>query len=229
MQWDDTGYLLSKNRYNENSIIAEFFTENHGKCTGIIFGATSKKIKSYLEIGNKIFINYNFKNEGKMGYFKVEISKANSAFFFNYQKKLFSISSAMSLIRLLTVEFQENKKIYNLIDNFFILLNNNNNYNWVKEYIFWELKLLELVGFKLELKKISQSETLNNKKKYFVKSNTGKKYIPNFLIDRIDDNIDKTILLNGLKLVGDFLEKNILKPNNINYPTTRLEFVKLFK
>ena len=47
MQWDDIGYLLYKNRYNENSVIAEFFTEYHGKSSGIIFGASSKKIKSY--------------------------------------------------------------------------------------------------------------------------------------------------------------------------------------
>ena len=45
MNWDDTGFLLSKNRYNENSLIAEIFTEDHGKISGIIFGGTSKKIK----------------------------------------------------------------------------------------------------------------------------------------------------------------------------------------
>ena len=48
MNWDDTGYLVSKNRYNENSIIAEIFTENHGKVSGIIFGGTSKKINYLL-------------------------------------------------------------------------------------------------------------------------------------------------------------------------------------
>jgi len=31
MHWDDAGYLISKNRYSENSIIAEVFKENHGK------------------------------------------------------------------------------------------------------------------------------------------------------------------------------------------------------
>ena len=40
MQWDDVGFLLSKNRYNENSLIVEVYTENHGKCSGIVFGAT---------------------------------------------------------------------------------------------------------------------------------------------------------------------------------------------
>ena len=226
MQWDDIGFLISKNRYNENSLIAEFFTEKHGKCSGIIFGATSKKIKSYLQIGNKLHLNYNFKSETKLGYFKAEIFKANTPLFFEYNKKLSCIVSAMNLIKLLTVESQENTKIYNLIDHFFLILNEN---DWVKEYIFWELKLLELVGYNLELDKIVQLETIKNKKKYFVKSNSEKKYVPNFLIDRNETNLDKYNLSSGLKLVGDFLEKNILKPNNINYPISRLEFINLFK
>ena len=70
MNWNDSGYLLSKNKYNENSIIVEIFTKNHGKYSGIIFGASSKKIKSYLEIGNKLHINYTSKNHGRIGYFK---------------------------------------------------------------------------------------------------------------------------------------------------------------
>jgi len=226
MNWDDTGFLISKNRYNENSVIAEFFTEKHGKCSGIIFGATSKKIKNYLQIGNKLYLNYNFKSETKLGYFKVEIFKANTPLFFENSKKLSCIVSAMNLIKLLTVESQENINIYNLIDHFFLILNSN---DWVKEYIFWELKLLELVGYNLELEKIVQLETIKNKKKYFVKSNSEKKYVPNFLIDRNETNLDKYNLSSGLKLVGDFLDKNILKPNNMNYPISRLEFVNLFK
>ena len=226
MYWNDTGYLLSKNRYNENSIIAEFFTEKHGKHSGLIFGATSKKIKNYLQIGNKLHLNCNLKNEDKLGYFKVEISKVNTPYYFENKKKLLCIISAMNLIKLLTVESQENSKIFNLIDNFFLKLDLT---EWVKEYIYWELKLLELVGYNLDLKKIIQSELLNNKKKYFVSSNLEKKYVPNFLIDNDKKEIDKKNLSNGLKLVGDFLEKNVLKPNNITYPVARFEFVNLFK
>ena len=46
MIWDDIGFIVSKNSYNENAIIAEIFTKNHGKVPGIIFGATSKKINT---------------------------------------------------------------------------------------------------------------------------------------------------------------------------------------
>ena len=125
MQWDDIGYLISKNRYNENSIIAEFYTENHGKSSGIIFGATSKKIKSYLEIGNKLYLNYNYKNETKLGYFKTEIFNAHTPYYFDLNEKLLCIVSAMNLVKLLTVEAQANLNLFNLIDRLFIILKNN--------------------------------------------------------------------------------------------------------
>ena len=75
MNWSDEGFLLSKTRYSENSIIAELFTKDKGKISGIIFGGTSKKMKNYLQIGNKLHINYNSKNENRIGYFKIEILK----------------------------------------------------------------------------------------------------------------------------------------------------------
>jgi len=226
MNWIDTGFLLSKNKYNENSIIAEIFTEHHGKCSGIIFGATSKKIKNYLQTGNMLHINHIYKNNGKIGYFKVEILKALSPLYFDNKKKLMCLSSAMNLIKLLTVESQENSKIFKLINDFFVILTNK---NWVKEYIFWELKLLKLVGYDLELNKIVNKEIINNKTTYYVQSSTEKKIVPNFLVDLDYDELDNNNLLNGLKLVGDYLEKNILIPNNLNYPTQRLDFIKILK
>ena len=120
MNWDDTGYLVSKNRYNENSIIAEIFTENHGKVSGIIFGGTSKKIKNYLQIGNKLYVNYNTKNVSRIGYFKIEILNALTPLYFDHSKKLSCISSAMNIIKLLTAESQSNLQIFNLINNFTI-------------------------------------------------------------------------------------------------------------
>ena len=226
MHWDDTGFLLSNNRYNENSSIAEFFTKEHGKCSGIIFGATSKKIKNYLQIGNKIYINYNYKNESKLGHFKIEIMSALTPLYFDNYKKLSCITSAMSLIKLFTAELQKNSKIYDSINDFFDILNLD---DWIKKYIFWELKLLKLIGYDLELSKIVTKEILNNEISYYVKSKIGKKIVPNFLIDLDDKTINNTSLLNGLRLVGDFMEKTILKPNDINYPNTRAFFINSLK
>ena len=226
MNWDDIGYLISKNKYNENSVIADFFTEKHGKCSGIIFGATSKKTKNYLQIGNKFHLNYNYKDEGKIGYFKLEIYKVFTPLYFDSKKKLLCIASAMNLIKVLTADLQENDKIFKLVDKFYYILENE---NWIKNYIFWELELFKLVGFDLELKKIAKSENIHNKVTYFVESKSEKKNIPNFLIDDKDYELTKLDLVKGLKLVGDYLDKTILKPNNITFPNTRVDFVNILK
>jgi len=226
MNWDDNAYLISKNRYSENSIIAEVFTENHGKISGIIFGGTSKKIKNYLQIGNKIYVNYNTKSQTRIGYFKIEILKALTPLYFDENQKLSCITSAMNLIKLLTAEAQSNKKIFFLVDKFFEILISD---EWIKEYIFWELELLKLLGYDLELKNRVEKEIIDEKVYYFVKSSTEKKIIPNFLIDENFNHIDLKNLLKGLKLVSDYLEKSILKPNNLHLPSSRTHFINLLK
>ena len=226
MNWDDSAYLVSKNRYSENSIIAEVFTENHGKISGIIFGGTSKKIKNYLQIGNKIYVNYSSKNVTRIGYFKIEILKALTPLYFDENQKLSCITSAMHLIKLLTAEAQSNKEIFKLIDKFFEILTSD---SWIQKYIFWELELLKLLGYDLELKNMVEKEIINNETNYYVKSSTEKKNIPNFLIDENNLDVNLKNLLKGLKLVSDYLEKSILKPNNLNLPTSRTHFINLLK
>ena len=226
MKWDDKGFLLSKNRYNENSLIVEIFTKDHGKISGIIFGGTSKKIKNYLQIGNKIYVNYNSKSENKIGYFKIEIQEALAPYYFDNQQKLSCITSAMNLIKLLTAESQKNMSIYVLIENFYTLLKNS---NWIKDYIYWELELFKILGYDLEFKDLVDKKIMDNQVQYISKSTTQKKIIPNFLIDKNNKIEDLQTLLNGLKLIGDYLDKTILRPNNLTLPVSRMEFISSLK
>ena len=226
MIWSDSGYLLSKNKFGENSIIAEFFTKNHGKISGIIYGATSKKIRNYLQIGNKFHINFNSKNENKLGYIKIEIEEIITPLFFDDKKKLSCIVSSMNLIKLLTADNQSNINIYNLIGDFYNFLENN---NWINKLIFWELELLKLIGYDLELKNIVNEEFFNDKKLYFVSNKSEKKYVPNFLVEKDYNVLDFNQISNGLKLISDYLDKSILQPNNISHPKSRIDFINLIK
>ncbi len=226
MIWDDTGFLLYKNKYNENSIIAEIFTQNHGKVSGIIFGGTSKKIRNYLQIGNQLFLNYNSKSENKIGYFKIEILKAHTPTYFDSSKKLNCIASAMNLIKLLTADSQSNSKIYELINEFYLILSDN---DWLKNYIFWELKLLGILGYNLDLQSIVNKKIIDNEILYVAESSSEKKIVPSFLIDKKNSVKDINTLLDGLRLVGDYMDKTILKPNNLNFPISRNHFINSLK
>ena len=226
MNWIDEGFLISKNRYSENSLIAEIYTKDRGKISGIIFGGTSKKIKNYLQIGNRLHVNYSSKSDNRIGYFKVEILNAYSPLYFDHKQKLSCITSATNLIKILTVDSQSNIKVYQIIENLFLILNDK---DWLKKYIFWELDLLKVLGYDLELKNLVEKDIVDNKTIYFATSSTEKKYVPNFLIEKDVEVNDLKTLLNGLKLVGDYLDKTILKPNNINYPSSRLLFINSLK
>tara|TARA_B100000674_G_scaffold354212_1_gene297160 strand:+ start:310 stop:990 length:681 start_codon:yes stop_codon:yes gene_type:complete len=226
MNWSDEGFLISKNRYNENSLIAELFTKNRGKISGIIFGGTSKKIKNYLQIGNKLHVNYNSKNENKIGYFKIEILNAYSPLYFDHKQKLSCISSAMNLIKLLTADSQANNKIYFIIQNLFLILKDK---EWLKKYIFWELELLKILGYDLELENLVEKDFVENKTVYYAGSRNEKKFVPNFLIEKDLEVYDFKILLKGLKLVSDYLDKTVLRPNNLSQPNSRLLFLNTLK
>ena len=227
MIWSDKGFLLSKLAFQENSIIANFFTKNHGKCSGIIYGATSKKIKNYLQNGNELFLEYSSKNENALGYFKVEIINPYSSKFFSESKKLNCIISMLELIKILTVDGQKNIKIYQLIKDLFDLLNNN---DWFIKYVFWELDLLKYIGFDLNIKNFCKKEIINEKNVYFVENSFKKIIVPNFLVEKCDlEKISNKDIYNSLYLIGEYMKKNIYVPNNVNFPISRQNFINYFK
>ena len=145
MYWSDQGFLLSKNNFDENSIIIETFTSNHGKCIGIVYGGASRKQKKNFQIGNKILVNWRSKGENKMGYFTIELLKPISPLFFDDKKKSICILAASSILKILLPERQINKKIYTSFEQF---LNKLDNKNWIEFYIDWELKLIKELGYK---------------------------------------------------------------------------------
>jgi DNA repair protein RecO (recombination protein O) len=224
MNWQDKGYLLSLNKYNENSSIAEFFTENNGKVVGVIFGSTSKKIKSYLLIGNKFHINSNLREDGRLGYLKVEIDEIKTPAYLENKKKLFCIIYCMNLIKILTVENESNMDIYSLLEKLFKIIDLD---NWLVEFLYLELNILKSIGYDINFKDYVVNKNINGQTKYVVDSS--QKIIPNFLIDKkiIPENTKD--IYSGYSIVGDFLDKTIIKPNNKSFPSSRTDFINLLK
>ncbi len=224
MNWQDKGYLLSLNKYNENSSVAEFYTENNGKIVGVIFGSTSKKIKSYLLIGNKFHINSKLREDGRLGYLKVEIDEIKTPVYLENKKKLFCIIYCMNLIKILTVENEKNIEIYILLEKLFKIIELD---NWLVEFLYLELNILKSIGYDINFKDYVVDRSINGQTKYIVDSS--KKIIPNFLIDKNITPENLKDIYSGFSIVGDFLDKTIIKPNNKNYPSSRNDFVNLLK
>lgn len=149
MHWKDEGYLLSKNNFDENSIIIEAFTLKHGKYTGIVYGGQSRKQKGKFQIGNKFLLNWKSKGENKSGYFNIELIKPITPYFFDDKKRSVCILSATSILKILLPERQTNSKVYIFFENMLADLRSD---DWIKIYINWELSLIKELGFEADFK-----------------------------------------------------------------------------
>ena len=210
MQWSDEGYLLSKNNFDENSIIIEVFTLNHGKCSGLVYGGASRKQKKIFQTGNKIFLDWKSRGENKSGYFTVELIKPIAPSFFDDKKRSICILSIASILKILLPERQINQKIYGTFEN---MLHNLNNENWIELYIEWELSLIKNLGYEFDFK--------SNKEQNFIKINNKSIKIPKIFFKKDMKNIYNTEIKEALIFNKELLLENFINPNKLRFPLFR--------
>ncbi len=203
MHWKDEGFLLSRNSFDENSIIIESFTLNHGKYVGIVYGGSSRKHKRNFQIGNKIMLNWNSKSQNKTGYFNVELIEPIAPLFFDNKKKTICILAAASILKILLPERQVNKKIYTSFNK---LLINFKDSDWIKSYLHWELFLIKEFGYEINLFSTA----------------------PKILFDKNYSNYSNKEVNEALIYNKNLLLKIFLTPNRLNIPLSRIILEKYF-
>jgi len=215
MHWVDEGYLLSKNNFNENSIIIEAFTLKHGKYTGIVYGGSSRKQKRNFQIGNKILLNWMSKSENRHGYFSTELIKPISPLFFDDKERSVCLLSATSILKILLPERQINTLIYNSFEN---MIDDLKLKSWIKSYIYWELYLIKQLGFEINF---LNEKNKNVNKENFIKINGKSLKIPNlFNQDDLKENVNSDIK-EALIFNKNLLLENFILPNKLKFPLFR--------
>ena len=215
MQWSDEGYLLSKNNFDENSIIIESFTLKHGKYSGLVYGGASRKQKKIFQIGNKILLNWKSTGENKTGYFTVELIKPIAPSFFDDKRRSACILSLTSILKILLPERQINPKIYN---SFEMMINNLNSKNWIELYIHWELSLIKELGYEVNLlnEKNNESKVSN-----FIEINNKSLKIPKIFLKNNIHTFYNNEIREALTFNKELLLENFINPNGLRFPLFR--------
>ena len=219
MIWEDECYLLSKRKFRENANIINIFTLNKGKIDGIVYGGTSRKVKNYLQISNKLFVSHTSKSENKIGYFKTELIKPISPLYFNDKERTSALISICSLLNILLPNSQPYIKIYKSFEKF---INSISLENWFFLYIFFEINLIKELGYDTNL--IEHSNNIV-KGKDFIKINIdGYIYeIPNYLIEKkIPENFTNLTIRKSLYFTRQVMLNKFFIPNNLIFPKSRV-------
>ena len=218
MNWEDECYLLSKRKFRENANIINVFSKNRGKVSGVVYGGNSRKIKNYLQISNKLYINHNAKNENRLGYFKTELVKPISPLYFNDKERSSALLSISSILNILLPDSQPNQNIYKSFEEF---VNSIKLDNWVILYIFLELSLIKDLGYDPNLERFNNNKSETGFQK--IKIDTIIYDVPSYLIqNRIPDNLSKNLIKASLNFTRNIIQNRFFLPNNLPFPRSRI-------
>ena len=219
MIWEDECYLLSKRKFRENANIINIFTQKKGKIDGIVYGGTSRKIRNYLQVSNKLFVSHTSKNENRIGYFKTELIKPISPMYFNDKQRTSALISICSLLNILLPDSQPNKKIYKSFEK---LINSISLENWIFLYIFFEINLIKELGYDTNLNE--HIKEINSDKDFLKLKIDGYIYeIPNYLVQKkIPENLTNLLIRKSLYFTRQVMQNKFFIPNNLLFPKSRI-------
>jgi len=184
-----------------------------------VYGGTSRKIKNYLQISNKLFVSHNSKNENKIGYFKTELIKPISPVYFNDKQRISALISICSLLDILLPDSQPNEKIYNSFEK---LINSISLENWIFLYIFFEINLIKDLGYDTNLNEHSK-EIVSDKDLLKIKIDGYIYEIPNYLIQKkIPQNFTNILIRKSLYFTRQVMQNKFFTPNNLMFPKARV-------
>ena len=72
MKWQDQGTLLGVRPHGENAVIADVFTQTHGRHAGVVRGGAGRQMSPVLQPGAVLQLTWSARLEDHLGTFVVE-------------------------------------------------------------------------------------------------------------------------------------------------------------
>ncbi len=148
MEWRDEGALLSVRPHGETSAIIEVFTREHGRHAGVVRGGVSRRVAPILQPGAQLDLTWRARLEDHIGAFTVEPLRARSAVLGD-RLALAGLNAVCALLHVTLPEREAHPALYSasiaLLDRMAV------SEAWLPAYLAWELRLLEELGYGLDL------------------------------------------------------------------------------
>ncbi len=229
MDWTDDGIVLSARKHGETSSIVTLMTRDHGRHLGLVRGGTGKKARGVLQPGNRVEARWRARLAEHLGTYSCEMTEAFAAMVLRDPLKLAGLSSACAITEGALAEREPHRPVF---DGLLALFRSLRQEGWPSAYVKWELGLLGEAGFALDLS--ACASTGQNDQLAYVSPKTGRAVslaaaepykkkllaLPEFLLRPGATGTPEEVV-EGLKLTGYFLEKNVFGHAKTGLPAAR--------
>ncbi|MCD6035215.1 MAG: recO [Rickettsiales bacterium] len=231
MQWQDRGIILKVQKYGEHSAIVTLFTREHGLHKGMAKSAFSKTQRGIYQPGNIIDAVWRARLAEQLGNFTAELISPIAALTMQDPLKLSGVTSLLSLFSVLLPEHARYQTLFE--DTESLLSRMAGNEPWLCDYVKLEMRLLEEIGFGLDLTSCVATGVceellyVSPKSGRAVSRGAGEPYkdklltLPAFLLGEEILEITTESIRAGLALTGFFLKTHGFAPHGMNVPEAR--------
>ncbi|MGY8791177.1 MAG: DNA repair protein RecO, partial [Pseudomonadales bacterium] len=155
IEWRDEGVLLAVRKHGENAVIIDVLTQSHGRHAGVVRGGAGRKQAPVLQPGAQLDLVWKARLEEHLGSFTVEPLRSRAAQVMTDPLALAGLSSTVGLLCFSLPEREIYPKLYTISVNLLDLMCVTD--AWPLAYLQWEIQLLEMLGFGLDLSRCAVS------------------------------------------------------------------------
>ncbi|MFA5537781.1 MAG: DNA repair protein RecO [Gemmobacter sp.] len=148
MQWRAEGVLLSMRGHGESTAIIDLLTEEHGRFAGVVRGGASRRVAPFLQPGAQLDATWKARLDDHLGRFTVEPLRPRAAALLADRRALAGLAAVCALCSRALPEREPHPALYRAT---VALLDALGVEGWPLLYLRWELRLLEEIGFGLDL------------------------------------------------------------------------------
>lgn len=149
IEWRDAGILLSVRRHGEANAIIEVFTQSHGRHAGVVRGGASRRLAPILQPGAQLDLAWRARLEDHIGAFTVEPLRSRAALVMSDRLALAGLNAVVALLSFGLPDRDAQTGLYTQSEQLLDLLGQNE--IWPLAFLRWELRLLDALGYGLDL------------------------------------------------------------------------------
>ena len=215
IEWRDEGVLLAVRKHGENAVIIDVLTQSHGRHAGVVRGGAGRKQAPVLQPGAQLDLVWKARLEEHLGSFTVEPLRSRAAQVMTDPLALAGLSSTVGLLCFSLPEREIYANLYTISVNLLDLMCVTD--AWPLAYLQWEIQLLEMLGFGLDLSRCAVSGGIDDLT--YISPKTGRavaahhagewktRLLPLVPCMKGEGNAENNEISEGLRTTGHFLEK----------------------
>lgn len=228
MDWRDEGIVLSVRPMGETGALLSLMTRHHGRHAGMVPGGAGRRARSALQSGNRLLVTWKARLSEQLGRFAWEAGDALGTRWLADGARLDAVAAACALIEGALPEREAHEEVYLSLLAFLCGLDAA---AWAPGYVRWELALLSLLGFGLDLSSCAATGSrtglvyVSPRSGQAVSAEAGAPYhdrllaLPAFLIGENEAGTQEVVA--GLALTGYFLDRHVFGPQGKALPGAR--------